>query len=259
MVLTVFLPAARPELLHPHFVVTCPARSWWLLRHRGRNLHFTSGNFLRRVDISSHQGSRSRQATPRPAGLNVDPEVGGVGRLPCCLEVRIVSGSSDLPTLRPPGHGVLPDPVLLAAPVVAPADLVECVLRVSLSTVRTVRPRTEPPRRGEPRVRVVAAASLLAAVERVLHCGAVQRVLVVLAGVDLQAGVGAGLVLPGLTVPLSVVTVVRVMAVFVSPSPLAVLHLVISPRHVCVLVVWCWGPLQAILHTFNFGRVEAEI
>ena len=254
MVLTVFFPAARPELLHPHFVVTCPARSWWLLRHRGRNLHFTSGNFLRRVDISSHQGSRSRQATPRPAGLNVDPEVGGVGRLPCCLEVRIVSGSSDLPTLRPPGHGVLPDPVLLAAPVVAPADLVECVLRVSLPAVR---PRAEPPGRGEPRVGVLAA-SLLPAVERVLHCGAVQRVVVVVAGV-LQAGVRAGLVLPGLTVPLSVVTVVRVMAVFVSPSPLAVLHLVISPRHVCVLVVWCWGPLQAILHTFNFGRVEAEI
>ena len=166
--------------------------------------------------------------------------------------MRSVSGRSDLATLRPPGHGVLPDPVLLAAPVVAPADLVKCVLRVSLSAVR---PRAEPPGRGEPRVRVMAA-SLLSAVERVLHPGAVERVVVVVAGVDLQAGVGAGLVLPGLTVP--VVAVVRVVAVFVSPatSIVPLLHLVVSPRHVWLLRVW--RPLEAILHTFDFGRVEAE-
>ena len=48
-----------------------------------------------------------------------------------------------------------------------------------------------------------------------------------------------------------VVAVVRVVAVFVSPSSLAVLHLVVrsGPRHLCVLVVWSWSPLEARLHT----------
>ena len=249
VVLTVFLPAAGPELLHPHFIVTCPARPLArLLRDRGRNLHFAARDLLRRVDISPHQGSSRRQATSRPARLDVDPEVGRVGRLPGGGLLGV-----DLAALRPPGHRVLPDPVLLAAPVMAPADLVEGVLRVSLSAVR---PRAEPPGRGESRVGVLAAAALLSAVERVLHCGAVQGVVVVVAGGDLQAGVGAGLVLPGLTVP--VVAVVRVVAVFVSPatSIVPLLHLVVSPRHVWLVRVWC--PLEAILHTFDFGRVEAE-
>ena len=252
MVLTVFLPATGPQLLHSHFIITFPR----LLRHRRGNLHFGSGDLLRSVDVSSDEGGSSSQSTAGPARLNVDPEVGWVR----------LTAVDDLPALGSSRHRVLPDPVLLAPSVVTFRHGIESVLRVSLPTGRS---RAEPPGGGQPRVgagvvevsALVMSSSLLSAVERVLHVRSVQRVfgvveavVVVVPGVDLETGVCAGLVLAPLTVP---VPVVGVVAVLVSPPALAVLHLVVGPRHVSLLAVL--APLEAIRHTSDPGRVEAVL
>ena len=251
-VLTVFLPATRPQLLHSHLIITF-AR---LLRHRRGNLHFGPRDLLRGVDVSSDEGGRSSQAAARPARLYVDPEVGWI--------LLWLPAVDDLATLGPPGHRVLPYSVLLAPSVLTFRHRVEGVLGVSLTAGR---PRTEPARRGQPRVGagvvasvLVMSSALLAAVERILDGRPVQRVfgvvegvVIVVSGGDFQAGVCAGLVVTPLTVS---VPVVGVVAVLVSPAALAVLHLVVSSRHVGLRAVW--APLEAILHAFYSVRVEAD-
>ena len=144
-VLTVFLPASGPELVHPHLVVSGLAG---LHRDGGRHLDLApGGDLLRGVVIPPDKRRGRRQPRSRPPWLNPASErllwlpVTSAADLIAAREVDVlnVGGQSpDLARLRAPGHGVLPDALLLT-PSLASAvtstlgHVIKSVLSVPLS------------------------------------------------------------------------------------------------------------------------------
>ena len=143
-VLTVFLPAAGPELVHPHLVVSGLAG---LHGDGGRHLDLApGGDLLRGVVIPPHKRRGRRQPRSRPPGLNPAserllglPVTSGL-RLIAAREVDVlnVSGQGpDLTRLRAPRHRVLPDALLLTPPLTSAVTstlghVIKSVLSVSL-------------------------------------------------------------------------------------------------------------------------------